>query len=272
MPKCKNCGEWGLFLKLNAKGYCETCEKAKKSAKNIKSIYGNNKASKSNSKKPKAEPVLQACDVQPDSEIALQLFESQCAGGTIGKKAQAILQECNSRQEILLTAIKYCGVNPTDAKSLYIISHCYVWLGAKYRTLAIKYLEAYISAGAVWQGTPNDTIDMDGYSFDQRKASKASVYNYLGAAYEGEYMFEKAEEAYTHAEELEPYFATYSVDRARTFVKRNDLKKALDYLQSKKDTQYYKKNIDEYRLLLDNAIDDINKKIEKGYVYKPRKK
>ena len=41
MPKCKNCGEWGLFLKLNAKGYCETCEKAKKSAKNIKSIYDN---------------------------------------------------------------------------------------------------------------------------------------------------------------------------------------------------------------------------------------
>lgn len=26
MPKCKNCGKWGLFLKVSQKGLCEDCE------------------------------------------------------------------------------------------------------------------------------------------------------------------------------------------------------------------------------------------------------
>lgn len=209
---------------------------------------------------------------ESDVDIALQLFESQGIGGTIGAKAKTILNTCKNRQEVLLKAIELCGDNPSDAKSLYIVSHCYVWLGAKYRVQAIKYLEEYIAVGASWSGTPKSVIDMGNYSFNQLSGNKASVYHYLGKAYEGEYMFEKAENAYKEAEELCPEFATYSVCVANTFVKRNDLEKALNYLQNKKQTSYYKNNIDDYKMLLDNALIDIKSKIDKGYVYKPRKK
>ncbi len=209
---------------------------------------------------------------ESDVDIALQLFESQGVGETVGAKAKAILNTCKNRQEVLFKAIELCGPNPSDAKSLYIVSHCYVWLGAKYRVQAIKYLEEYISLGASWSGTPRDIINMGGYFVNQLSSNKASVYHYLGKAYEGEYMFEKAENAYKEAETLCPEFATYSVCVANTFVKRNDLKKALDYLQNKKQTSYYKNNIDDYKMLLNNALDDVKSKIEKGYVYKPKGK
>lgn len=211
-------------------------------------------------------------NTENDIDIALQLFESQGIGGNIGSKAKAILKNCKTRQDVFLKAIELCGENPSDPKSLYIVSHCYVWLGAKYRTKAIEYLEKYIAVGGVWSGTPSDIIEMNGYSVDQLASNKASVYSYLGKAYEGEYMFEKAETAYTTAEKLIPYFATYSVCVSDTYVKRNDLHKALHYLNNKKQTSYYKKNVDDYRILLDKAISDIEGKIKKGYVYKPRKK
>lgn len=209
---------------------------------------------------------------EADDDIALQLFESQGVGGVVGRNAKKILSSCKDRKEVLLKAIELCGENPTTPKQLYIVSNCYVWLGAKYRVQAIEYLEKYINAGAVWSGTPKDIIKFDGYSVNQFEANKASVYYDLGKAYEGEYEFEKAEQAYLNAEKIEPYFATYSVCVANTYVKRNDLQKALNYLENKKQGNYYKKNINDYKTLLDSAIDDVTKKIEKGYQYKPRKK
>lgn len=207
-----------------------------------------------------------------DTEIALQLFESQGVGGNVGVKAKRIIASCKNRQEVLLKAIELCGPNPISAKQLYIVSHCYVWLGAKYRTQAIEFLEKYIAVGALWSGTPRGTIKYDGYSVNQLDANKASVYNYLGEAYEGEYEFEKAEQAYKNAEKIEPHFATYSVNVAKTYVKRNDLSKALLYLQGKKNNKYYKKDIDDYKSIIDKEIADISSKIKKGYTYKPRNK
>ena len=207
-----------------------------------------------------------------NEDIALQLFNSQNLGETVNTQAQKIIDSCSNRQEILLKAIELCGNDPTTPKQLYIVSHCYVWLGAKYRKQAIEYLEKYIAVGAAWDGTPQDTIDMGNYQIDQLKANKASVYNYLGKAYEGEYQFDKAEQAYLNAEKLDPSFATFSVCVANTYIKRNELEKALEYLNSKKQTSYYKQDTQDYRVLLENAINDVTSKIEKGYQYKPRKR
>ena len=85
-------------------------------------------------------------------------------------------------------------------------------------------------------------------------------------------LIKEAEEAYSNAERLEPYFATYSVCVANTYIKRNELQKALDYLLSKKTSHYYKHDINNYAVLLNKALSDVDSKIQKGYVYKPRKK
>lgn len=209
---------------------------------------------------------------ETDEDIALQLFESQGIGSVVGKNAKKILNSCKDKQAVLLKAIDLCGENPKTPKQLYVVSNCYVCLGAKYRLQAIEYLEKYIDVGAVWSGTPKDTIKFDGYSVNQLEENKALVYYNLGKAYEGEYEFEKAEQAYSNAEKIEPHFATYSICVANTYIKRNNLQKALDYLENKKYGNYYKKNINDYKILLDSAIDDVMKKIEKGYQYKPRKK
>ncbi|MBP0965477.1 MAG: hypothetical protein J5999_09340 [Oscillospiraceae bacterium] len=207
-----------------------------------------------------------------NEDIALELFESENVGGNVSSEAKRILKSCSGRQEVLLKAIELCGSEPDTPKKLYIVSHCYVYLGAAYRKQAIKYLEEYILKGAVWEGTPAARIREDGYILDQLKANQASVYSYLGKAYEGEYEFEKAETAYKSAESLAPYFAAYAVQTAETYIKRNNLQTALNYLEKYKKSTYYKKNVNDYKLLLDNAISDINSKISKGYVYRPRKK
>lgn len=209
---------------------------------------------------------------ESDEDVALQLFESQGLGGKIGRKAQKILNSCHSKQEILLKSIELCGPNPTTPKQLYIVSHCYVWLGAKYRPQAIEYLNKYIEAGAQWEGTPQGTIKMDGYSVNQLNGNRASVYNYLGKAYEGEYDFDKAEEAYLNAEKLEPYCAGHSVCVSNIYIKKNNLDQAMQYLENKKALSYYKSNADNYKTLIDAAINDVSEKITKGYTYKPRKK
>ncbi len=42
MPRCKNCGKWGLFLKLSSNGMCESCEAAFKIQNNISDSHAPN--------------------------------------------------------------------------------------------------------------------------------------------------------------------------------------------------------------------------------------
>lgn len=192
-------------------------------------------------------------------EIALQLFESQGIGGEIGSEARRILNSCSNRQEVLLKAIEMCGENPSTPKALYVVSSCYVWLGAKYRPQAIEYLEKYLDVGLFCE--PENAIYV-----------KASVYKYLGEAYEGEYEFDKAEQAYLTAEKICPDTPCHVVDTSRIYIKKGDLQRALNHLEATKSSVYYRKNINDYKTVIDSYVDDVKMKISKGYVYRPRKK
>lgn len=196
-----------------------------------------------------------------NTEIALELFEPHNAGGEVGKAAQRISKTCSNRHELLLKIIELCGDDPLTPKELYIVSGAYVQLGAKYRPQAIEYLEKYIATRASFGSVKENAV-----------YRKAAVYKDLGEAYEGEYQFDKAEQAYLMAEKIDPDTAAYSVCVSRIYTKTGDLHKALEYLNSKKATKNYLSNFDEYRTVIDTFIDETEEKIKKGYVYKPRNK
>lgn len=191
------------------------------------------------------------------------------------------MSKCKSRVDVLKTIIELCPT-PSSPKELYIVSKAYVWLGAGYRKQAIKYLNKYISAGAIWEGTPCDTVDTFGYETNQKESNIASIYYDLGQCYEKEYIFDKAIEAYKKASEYDKYFATYIVCISNVYVKIGKYDSALNELYNAKSSKYYRvyyskiypdiinKN-DDYIYLIDKAICDIETKRKRGYKYQPRK-
>lgn len=112
-------------------------------------------------------------------------------------------------------------------------------------------------------------IKMQGYIIDQKKANIASAYTDLGNCLEGEYKFDEAIKCYKKAYSLTPYFPANLIKISQVFVKKNDLPKALDVLLSSKESPYCQLN--EFRECIARYQSDVENKIKKGYVYKPRK-
>ncbi len=203
-------------------------------------------------------------------DLAYQLFGSQGVGAELSALAKKELKKCPTRQDVLIRAIELCnGFNSPEA--LYVISYCYVWLGAKYRKQAIEWLEKYIAAGAICRYTPIGHVKMNGYTVNQKSANISDVYSNLGKAYEGEYIFDKAKEAYAQAVKYAPYFPSSYVFYAKVLVKENNLEAALDYLKSQRKVSYYSSS-DDFNSIIEAEIADVIEKQNKGYVYKPRKK
>jgi len=203
-------------------------------------------------------------------DLAYQLFASQGVGAELSALAKKELEKCPTRQDVLLRAIELCK-DDDSPEALYVIAHCFVWLGARYRKSAIIWLEKYIEAGAVCKYIPTDYIKMDGYTVDQKSANISAIYSYLGKAYEGEYIFDKAKEAYAQAVKYAPYFPSSYVFYAKVLVKENNLDSALNYLKLQRRVSYYSLD-DEFKLSIETEIADVIEKQNKGYVYKPRKK
>ena len=187
----------------------------------------------------------------------------------INNELNSILSSCKTRSEKLEKIAKLCEPAKTN-EDLYYISKSYVWAGAQYRTAAIRYLLEYIEAGGFWEGLPDEKIPMDGYVLDQKASNISSAYADLAKCYEGEYEFDKALEAYQKAYELLPYSVANLIGISTIYIKKNNLDKALAALEEAKNSTYY--NIPDFSDVVDRHIVDVKIKIEKGYVYKPKRK
>lgn len=187
----------------------------------------------------------------------------------IGQELEVLLSNCTTRSEELEKIAELC-IPAETPEELYLVSKAYVWAGAKYRQEAIKYLNDYIAAGAFWEGLPDGQIQMKGYVFDQKAGNIASAWSDLGTCYEGEFEYEKAYHCFEKAFSILPYSPSNLVKMSNIFVKKNELSNALSVLQNAKSSIYYK--LPEFSSVIDKAILDVQGKINKGYVYKPRKK
>lgn len=187
----------------------------------------------------------------------------------ITQELETLLSNCATRSEELEKIAELC-IPAKTPEELYLVSKAYVWAGAKYRKEAIKYLNEYISVGAFWDGLPDGQIQMKGYTFDQKAGNIASVWSDLGTCYEGEFEFEKAYHCFEKAFSILPYSPSNLIKMSNILVKKNELNNALSLLQNSKNSIYYK--LPEFASAINKTILDIQNKMEKGYVYKPRKK
>lgn len=180
-----------------------------------------------------------------------------------------LLQDCSARSEELVKIAELC-LPATTNEQLYYASKAYVWAGASCRKDAIYYLEKYIASGATYDGTPSDIREINGVVYDLKTMSISNTYSDLAKCYEGEYEFDKAIENYEKAMTLSPHMQSYVISLANVYVKKNQLEKAKNVLESATSSEAYKDA--GFRTAIDKNLLDINEKITRGYVYKPRKK
>jgi len=237
--------------------------------------------------------------VSPEYENAVNEIYNKCADDKLGYAKQ---------KDLFLEAIRLTG-NPDTPKQRYILAVCYSGLGAKYRQQAIEHLELYVK-GPLWEEyyTKGRTglsfyASSDNEAFEINRCSHlADMYTKLGAAYEGEYEFQKALQAYAESLKLLDTFAYSYLHIIEILRKMNRLDLALEVIENAKtNPQYHSSkpiaapeydfdnmNIDDifnvqqqqwdsqlsndFTNVINAKEQEIKDKIAKGYVYRPRKR
>lgn len=150
-------------------------------------------------------------------------------------------------------ALKEC-YNVNDFSSQWECARIYEFWGAKYRLLAIYHYEKCIK------------LSKDGFS-------TFNLYTALGSLYEKSRDFEKAINAYNKVIEDCPYSPTGYVCVAKCLRKQNKLDEAVKFLENAKTSDYYTSPEPHscFNTCVDSKLQDLYKKKEKGYIFRPKK-
>ena len=220
-------------------------------------------------------------------ELAEALLSAQTlpAGEKGSRQIEKILKQCSTRQAILEKVIELCG-EPATPRQRYICAVAYTRGKADYRDKAIQALESYLAnspceeayknAHHIWG---NKSLSAD----DERKIHLADMYAHLGKAYEDSHAFSQALASYNKELELTPFDAAAYCRISSAHVKKNQMTSAMNILLSARKSHYYKPikyktasgdtvTDDTFKKVIDNHIIDLEKKIENGYVYIPKKR
>lgn len=223
-----------------------------------------------------------------NSELALQLFETQMLGGDVDKKYKnqinKLLKNCTpigekypERQQVLLKIIELIG-EPKTPKERFIVAKAYAWSRATYRKEAIKYINLYLDNCLYedeYKYCHHDICGRTPSLQEEKNIHVADMLSYLGKAYEGEYEFEKALDCYKKENELIYFWAHSYAHLVNIYTKMNMLDKALDICKQAKKTTYYKttryKNEflgeyftdDTFKVVINNLYKETKAKIEK---------
>jgi tetratricopeptide (TPR) repeat protein len=173
------------------------------------------------------------------------------------------------RQKILLKVISLIDATDTPQKR-FLLAKAYAWSKVEYREKSIEYLELYL----------NNDVYVNQYSQETNNRNLFDMYNFLCKAYLGTYNFEKA---------LNVAEKTLNIDKSNpigyqlkteVLIKTNKLIEAKEWLECQKKSPYYKFNKkyletsseNFFFFTINRLLNDIEEKIKKGYVYRPRKK
>lgn len=185
-----------------------------------------------------------------NTELALQLFETQIVGSHTDKKykyqVDKILKECTptgkkypERQQVLLKVIDLIG-EPKNPKERFIIAKAYALSRVEYREKAIYYLELYLN-NELWK---DSYVHIIHNHQDTPEISKLyhlnEMYTYLAKAYEGLYNFDKSLKCYEYLIEIFPEHPSAYRGKATILIKQNNLSICYDWLKTIKKSEYYK--------------------------------
>ena len=222
----------------------------------------------------------------------IDLAESLLAAGSLpagektnNKKIDKILKQCTTRQSVLDKVIELCG-EPETPRQRYIIAAACMRSKSENRENAIKAIELYLA------NLPYEEIFKNEHRFwgskafspeEEKKIHLADMYAHLGKEYESIYSFNKALSCYKKESDLTPFYPAPYCRTSSVHVKKNQLTEAMNVLLSAKKTRYYKPityktpagdivTEDTFKTMIDSHIQDLEKKIEKGYVYVLKKR
>lgn len=215
-------------------------------------------------------------------ELAYKIFQTLSVGyyyTPLEKlKINYILRNCKCRQDVLNKVIEVCG-EPKTPFQRYIYAITYAWSNKEYRQLAIHYLNYYLS-NELWDGAYLNRYRSSVNDEERKKEHLCKMYDYLFDAYIGTYEFDKALETAEHMIEIDISNPTCHMAKCEILIKLNKLNECKEWLEAQKKLPFYK--LDEKHLetepqnwfyfTINRLLNDVNEKIEKGYVYRPRKR
>ena len=225
---------------------------------------------------------------QEDSNaiLAQNIFNTLSVGHSLSPNEQQdvniAISGCSTRQDVLDKVIELCTPANT-AHRRYLVAISLAWSTVKRRKEAIIAIKYYLE-NPLYPGEYDNRSHgrIGGVMSDSKSMHISEMYRYLGKAYEGEYQFENAYQAFMKAVDATPYSVSHYCDLIGILIKMNRLDSARQVCIDAQNLPYYqpyhKKTYDgkeyvdgSFKKVIDAQLLDIDKKIEKRYVYKPRK-
>lgn len=198
-------------------------------------------------------------EIKKSPDLAEKIFEYRPYQPYINdcpdKDVREICKNCKNIQDTFNKVIEYCGP-PNTPKARYIYALTYAWSRVEYNDLAIKYLELYLNDELYYP-----ISDKTYHIFEMRR--------YLGQAYEKKRDLDSALKNYQICLQITNKYPAPYLDIANVYRKQNDLNKALEILKEATNSPFY---INDFKVSIDNRIEEYTNKLKKGYKYKPRTK
>jgi tetratricopeptide (TPR) repeat protein len=221
----------------------------------------------------------------PSNPPAQEKLPLELSAKKHNKEINRLLAQCPTRQSVLDKVIELCGM-PETPRQKYLRAIAYTLSKDDNREKAVQALELYLS-GEPFEGAYRNVHHYRGNKAftleEEKKTHLGEMYSCLGKVYETQQSFKPAIFNYTKALELTPFDPRSYCRISAVQTKKNQTTAALNILKNAQKSPYYKPVKcksesgdtiidDSFKKVIDNHILDLEKKIEKGYVYTPKKK
>ena len=223
------------------------------------------------------------------AELAEEVFEFNTSGKYSNEVKRIIKEytktgeEYPDRQDMFLKAIDIIG-EPNNEKELRIVAKAYLFSRYPFKLKGIEYGKEYLSGNLCKEEYLKWVVPLNvEENLEVRKKIEINYFlELIAKVYESEYKFSEALKCYYKMIEIAPFFSGGYIGASKNLVKIGNMDEAMQLLKDARKNKYYKpfstkiykwekdiKNND-FKMSIEKEIEDIKKKIDKGYKYKPR--
>lgn len=201
------------------------------------------------------------------------------------RSLEKALKEYPSRQARIERILELCG-DQQNPRQRYIRAMALSFEKSDDKNRAITAFVQYL-AGEPYEGAylgARHTLGNRAFSpEEEKKIHLAEMYTHLGALYSTRADFKQAFACAQKEMELTPFYPGPYCRASDLCVKKNQLPEAMNILAHAKKTDFYRPvkykdgagetiTEDTFRRVIDRHVEELQKKIDRGYEYNPKKK